>query len=68
MLLQRQELLGQFSDAPEVLAEEQLAARQVQEHGDLKTVGPVLRTSGAPPFWDKPTPPLGGGSPVWLPR
>jgi crotonobetainyl-CoA:carnitine CoA-transferase CaiB-like acyl-CoA transferase len=71
MLLQRQGLLDQFRDAPEVLTEEQLAALQVQEHGvygDLKTLGPVLRMSETPPFRDKPTPPLGGDDPVWLPR
>lgn len=71
MLLQRQGLLKKFTAAPEVLTEEQLAPLHVQEegvYGDLRTLGPVLRMSETPPRWDKPTPPLGGGVPIWLPR
>ncbi|MBI0538126.1 CoA transferase [Roseomonas sp. KE2513] len=71
MLLQRQGLLKDFIAAPEVLTEEQLVRLHVREdgvYGDLRTLGPVLRMSETPPRWDKPTPSLGGGMPVWLPR
>ena len=71
MLLQRQGLLQDFSAAPEVLDEGQLAPLLVREegvYGDLLTLGPVLRMSETPPRWDKPTPRLGGDAPVWLPR
>jgi crotonobetainyl-CoA:carnitine CoA-transferase CaiB-like acyl-CoA transferase len=71
MLLQRQGLLASFADAPEVSRPDELVSVQVQEdsvHGDLMTLGPVLRMSETPPCWVKPTPSLGADAPVWLPR
>jgi crotonobetainyl-CoA:carnitine CoA-transferase CaiB-like acyl-CoA transferase len=71
MLLQRQGLLDNFTDALEVLSEDQLAPLHVQEdsaYGDLMTLGPVLRMSETPPVWARPTPRLGSDIPIWLPR
>ncbi|ONG59144.1 CoA transferase [Pseudoroseomonas deserti] len=71
MLLQRQGLVAGFEEAPEVLTEAQLAPLQVREqgiHGDLLTLGPVLRMSQTPPRWDRPTPELGGDRAEWLDR
>ncbi len=71
MLLQRQGLLPDFSAAPEVLAEAELAPLQVREqgaYGDLLTLGPVLRMSETPVRWDRPTPALGSDDAIWLPR
>ncbi|GAA5235207.1 CoA transferase [Verticiella sediminum] len=71
MFLQSQGLLSDFAAAPETLTEEQLAPLHVQEegvYGDIQTLGPVLRLSETAPYWDKNTPKLGSGEPVWLPR
>ncbi|NKE46523.1 CoA transferase [Roseomonas frigidaquae] len=71
MLVQRQGQLQDFAAAPEALSEAELAPLQVREegvHGDLLTLGPVLRMSGTQPRWDRPTPLLGGDAPSWLPR
>jgi len=32
----------------------------------VRHLGPVLRMSETQPFWDKPTPVLGGDKPQWL--
>ncbi len=69
MFVQRLGLLDNFAGAPGRLTEQELAPLLVEEHasyGDLRTLGPALRMSETPPFWDKPTPALGGDAPVWL--
>ncbi|WP_331785091.1 hypothetical protein [Streptomyces chrestomyceticus] len=37
-------------------------------YGDLKSLGPVIRTSETAPRWSKATPRLGSSRPEWLPR
>jgi crotonobetainyl-CoA:carnitine CoA-transferase CaiB-like acyl-CoA transferase len=69
MFYQRQELLEDFSEAPGVLTEQELARLYVQEegtpYGDLLTLGPVLKMSETPCRWSRPTPRLGGDPPAW---
>jgi crotonobetainyl-CoA:carnitine CoA-transferase CaiB-like acyl-CoA transferase len=48
------------SELKELRVESQLPS------GKLRHLGPVLRMSETPPFWDKPTPVLGGDKPEWL--
>src|SRR4030095_1837628 len=35
-------------------------------HGALKHLGPVLRMSETKPYWDRPTPQLGGDAAAWV--
>lgn len=48
------------AELDELLVESQSAS------GKLRHLGPVLRMSETQPFWDKPTPVLGGDKPQWL--
>ncbi len=69
MFVQRLGLADHFAGAPGQLTEAELAPLYVDEnaaYGPLRTLGPALRMSETPPYWDKPTPALGGDGPVWL--
>ena len=53
------------------LSEAELGALLVESqpaYGKLRFLGPVVRMSETQPFWDKPTPVLGGNKPEWLER
>lgn len=72
MLLQRQGLLDDFSNAPGSLIPAEFEALSVCDdntvYGDLKTLGPVLRMSETSCAWLGTTPELGSSKPEWLPR
>ncbi len=71
MFIRRQGLLPEFSDAPERLAESELADYYVAAdapYGALKSLGPVLRMSETPPHWARTTVRLGSSAPEWLSR
>jgi crotonobetainyl-CoA:carnitine CoA-transferase CaiB-like acyl-CoA transferase len=45
---------------------DQLLVESQPASGKVRHLGPVLRMSETQPFWDKPTPVLGGDKPQWL--
>jgi AcrR family transcriptional regulator len=72
MLLQRQGLLDDFSNAPGSLIAEEFEALSICDdntvYGDLETLGPVLRMSETSCAWLGTTPELGSSKPGWLPH
>jgi crotonobetainyl-CoA:carnitine CoA-transferase CaiB-like acyl-CoA transferase len=69
--IQRQGLLRDFGDAPERLAEAELARLYVEAdtgYGRLRTLGPALAMSRTPPHWASGTPRPGSGRPEWSAR
>ena len=56
-------------DSPDMdLSEAELATLRIESapaSGPLRHLGPVLRLSGTPPRWIRPTPVLGGDAPEW---
>ncbi|MEV5544379.1 CoA transferase [Saccharopolyspora shandongensis] len=72
MLLQRQDLIDDFADAPGRLTADEFERYAVTDdntvYGDLKSLGPVIRMSETPPRWSRTTPRLGSSHPEWLPR
>ena len=69
MFIQRQGLLHEFANAPEVLSQAELGGCYVSAdtcYGALKTLGPALHMSETAPHWSRTTPLLGGDNPEWL--
>ena len=70
MFIYRQGDVGYQPDGMD-LSEAELDALLVESEpavGRTRHLGPVVRMSQTPPYWDKPTPVLGGNKPEWLER
>ena len=69
MLLLREGLVDDFSQAPGKLTQEEFDRYAVYDngtiYGDLKTLGPVIRMSETNPRWAGTTPELGSSRPEW---
>lgn len=70
MLIQRQGLRDDFSQAADRLPREKFEQFAVCDDGtylgDLKSLGPVIRMSETSPRWERTTPKLGSSKPEWL--
>ena len=43
-----------------------IRTRSEPKHGPVKHLSPVLQLSETQPYWERPTPILGGDRPEWL--
>jgi crotonobetainyl-CoA:carnitine CoA-transferase CaiB-like acyl-CoA transferase len=70
MFIQRQGLLNEFESAPGSLTSDELETLYVKtntsNHGQMLTLGPVLKMSETPPRWARPAPNFGTDEPAWL--
>jgi crotonobetainyl-CoA:carnitine CoA-transferase CaiB-like acyl-CoA transferase len=70
MFIQRRGLLKDFESAPGALTNAELEMLYVKtntaNHGQMLTLGPVLRMSKTAPRWARPAPNFGMDKPVWL--
>ena len=69
MFIQRQGLLDEFESAPGSLTSAELEKLYVKtntsNHGQMLTLGPVLKMSETTPRWASPTPNFGLDAPAW---
>lgn len=68
MYIYRQGLID-FPDPNMDVSQEELDAIMIETDtgfGPLRHLAPIVRMSETRPFWDKPAPALGSGTPVWL--
>ena len=70
MFIYRQGDVGYQPDGMDLSAAEldKLLVESEPAIGRTRHLGPVVRMSQTPPYWDKPTPVLGGNKPEWLER
>ncbi len=70
MFIQRRGLLKEFESAPGSLTSAELEMLYVKtntaNHGQMLTLGPVLKMSETTPRWARPAPNFGLDKPVWL--
>ncbi len=70
MFIQRQGLLKEFDSATGALTNAELETLYVKtnttNHGQMLTLGPVLKMSETTPRWARPAPNFGLDEPVWL--
>jgi len=70
MFIQRQGLLNEFESAPGSLTSAELETLYVKtntpNHGQMLTLGPVLKMSETMPRWARPAPNFGLDTPAWL--
>lgn len=70
MFIQRRGLAEAFKDAPECLAQSEIDTLYVKtntpNHGEMLTLGPILRMSETAPRWERPSPNFGKDEPVWI--
>jgi len=54
--------------SPAIRAEEldRMRIESRPRSGPLRHLGPIAQLSETPPYWDRPTPQLGGAAPAWL--
>lgn len=60
---------AEFTDSNMDVSDDELNAMMISTdtgYGPLRHLGPVIKMEATPPYWDKPAPALGSGSPVWL--